>query len=268
MRVLSLGAGVQSTTLALLAAHGEVPMPDVAVFADTGAEPAPVYEHLQWLMSGNVLPFPVVIVSRGNIRTDLLAGVNSTGRRFVTVPFYGRTPGGEQMMARRQCTSEYKLKPIRAWVVAEALRRTGARPRPGFCEMQIGISLDEVERMKPSRVRYIVNTHPLIDLRMRRWDCLRWLERHGYPQPPKSACTFCPFRRNEEWRWLRDRDPAGFEDACRVDEALRENGKAGRFLSDLYLHRTMRPLREADIRSDEERGQRNWLGECEGMCGV
>ena len=35
--VLSLGAGVQSSTLALMAAKGEVtPMPDVAVFADTG----------------------------------------------------------------------------------------------------------------------------------------------------------------------------------------------------------------------------------------
>jgi hypothetical protein len=37
LRVLSLGAGVQSTTLALMAAHGEIgPMPDCAIFADTG----------------------------------------------------------------------------------------------------------------------------------------------------------------------------------------------------------------------------------------
>ena len=269
IRVLSLGAGVQSTTLALMAAHGEVPMPDVAVFADTGAEPAPVFEHLRWLMSPNVLPFPVVVVSRGNIRDDLLAGVNSTtGHRFASIPFFGRTPGRGTMMARRQCTAEYKIRPIRAWVVAEARHRTGARPRPGFCEMQIGISLDEVERMKPSRVRYIVHAHPLLDLGMRRWDCLRWLERRGYPEPPKSACTFCPFRRNEEWRGLRDHDAPGFEDACRVDEALRENGKVGRFDSELYLHRTMVPLRDADIRSDEDRGQSSWLGECEGMCGV
>ncbi len=60
LRVLSLGAGVQSTTLALMAAHGEIgPMPDCAIFADTGWEPAAVYEHLDWLASGNVLPFPI-----------------------------------------------------------------------------------------------------------------------------------------------------------------------------------------------------------------
>ena len=57
LRVLSLGAGVQSTTLALMAAHGEIgPMPDCAIFADTGWEPKAVYEHLAWLRSPNVLP--------------------------------------------------------------------------------------------------------------------------------------------------------------------------------------------------------------------
>lgn len=47
LRILSLGAGVQSTTLALMAAHGEIgAMPDCAIFADTGWEPKAVYEHL------------------------------------------------------------------------------------------------------------------------------------------------------------------------------------------------------------------------------
>lgn len=73
LRILSLGAGVQSTTLALMAEHGEIgPMPDCAVFADTGWDACAVRDHLAWLMSGNVLPFPAYIVANGNIRTDLL----------------------------------------------------------------------------------------------------------------------------------------------------------------------------------------------------
>lgn len=57
MRIISLGAGVQSTTMALMAAHGAItPMPDCAIFADTGWEPIAVYDHLRWLMSPNVLP--------------------------------------------------------------------------------------------------------------------------------------------------------------------------------------------------------------------
>ena len=49
LRVLSLGAGVQSTTLALMVEKGEIPMVDCGIFADVGAEPKAVYEHLDWL---------------------------------------------------------------------------------------------------------------------------------------------------------------------------------------------------------------------------
>ena len=74
LRALSLGAGVQPTTLDLMAAHGAVgPMPDCAIFADTGWEPRAVYEHLDWLMSPNVLPFSVFIVGLGNMRDNLRA---------------------------------------------------------------------------------------------------------------------------------------------------------------------------------------------------
>jgi len=267
LRILSLGAGVQSTTLALMAAAGEVgPMPDCAIFADTGAEPAPVYEHLRWMMGGNVLPFPVHIVQSGDLRADLLAGRNSTGGRFVSIPFHGVSEVGREMMARRQCTEEYKLKPIRKKV--RDLLGNPVRPVAGSVEMWVGISVDEIARMKPSRVKYIENRHPLIELRLRRWDCLQWLRRHEFPAPPKSACTFCPFRRNDEWRWLRDHDPAGFADAVEVDGALRDGDGFGRFKSELFLHRDRVPLAAADIRSDEDRGQMAWAGECEGMCGV
>jgi hypothetical protein len=50
IHILSLGAGVQSSTLALMAAAGEVtPMPTAAIFADTQDEPASVYRWLDWL---------------------------------------------------------------------------------------------------------------------------------------------------------------------------------------------------------------------------
>ncbi len=98
LRVLSLGAGVQSTTLALMAAHGEIgPMPDCAVFADTGWEPKAVYEYLDWLRSPNVLPFPVHIVSAGDLRADLIAGAR--GERWASIPAFTRTvtPAGTEL---------------------------------------------------------------------------------------------------------------------------------------------------------------------------
>lgn len=46
INVLSFGSGTQSTALLLLAAEQKIHV-DLIVFADTGAEPYEVYEHLK-----------------------------------------------------------------------------------------------------------------------------------------------------------------------------------------------------------------------------
>ena len=180
LRVLSLGAGVQSTTLALMAAHGEIgPMPDCAIFADTQDEPADVYEHLRWLMSPNVLPFPVHIVTNGKL-SDKLKGGDEEAR----IPCFVGAGG----LSKRQCTQNYKLRPIRR-KIRELL---GVGPRghvtAGLVESWIGISTDEAIRKKPSGLAFVVNRHPLIEKWMSRNDCKEWLVANGYPLPPKSAC--------------------------------------------------------------------------------
>ena len=71
LKVLSLGAGVQSTTLALMVEKGELPMVDAAIFADTGAEPQAVYDHLTWLKEQ--LSYPVHVVQWRNLKQDLLS---------------------------------------------------------------------------------------------------------------------------------------------------------------------------------------------------
>lgn len=273
MRIISLGAGVQSTTMALMAAHGEIgPMPDCAIFADTGAEPKPVYEHLQWLMSGNVLPFPVHITGKPtSLYEDLMRGTNSgQKRRYASIPAF-LDDGDRGGMGRRQCTKEYKIEPL----MKKQRELLGYAPRKripaGSVEVWIGISTDEAMRVKPAKNKWQVNRWPLIEKRMSRWDCLQWLRRQGYPEPPKSACTFCPFRSNTEWRYLRDVDPAGWSQAIEVDRAIR--GNVSRYARDLrakpYLHRSLKPLEEVDLSTAEERGQINmFINECEGMCGV
>lgn len=276
INVLSLGAGVQSTTLALRAAHGEItPMPDLAVFADTGAEPEPVYRHLEFLKSTNVLPFPIKTVRNGDITADLrknIAGL-SAGKRSASAPFWtvSRDPKNKNAMLSRQCTDAYKLDPIYKFLRREVLGlKPGARaPKVPVITVWIGISTDEAHRAKPSRWPFVENRHPLLEAehRMRRYDCLLWLKRHDYPEPPKSACVFCPYRSNAEWRYLRDRDPAGWAEAQKIDEEIR-GGLRGTD-GPLFLHRTLKPLSEVDIRSDEDKGQASMFGnECEGICGV
>lgn len=268
LRVISLGAGVQSTTMALMAAHGKISMPDCAVFADTQWEPREVYEHLTWLRSASVLPFPVHVVTAGNIRDDILARRQADGGRRAAIPWFTLSPKGERGMGLRQCTSEYKLQPI-ARKVRELLGK-GPRDRipAGAAEILIGISTDEAIRMKPSRQRYMTNRWPLIELGMSRRDCLRWLDGQGYSEPPKSSCVGCPFHSDLYWRKMRDTKPEEWADAVAVDRALRE-GDARGMRSKEFMHSERVPLDQVDLRTDDERGQPDMFGnDCEGMCGV
>jgi len=268
--VLSLGAGVQSTTLALMAAHGVIgPMPDCAVFADTGWEPAAVYDHLSWLTSSNVLPFPVHIVSAGNIRESLLSAAH--GQRWASIPAFTRTldrRGRASIgMMRRQCTSEYKIAPIRRKVRELAGLARKRSPTMPVIEQWIGISMDESVRMKPSFETWRLNRWPLIEERMSRQDCLAWLSRHDYPLPPKSACIGCPFHSDAMWRAMRDGDPGAWSDAVDVDRTIRTGLRGIR--GEVYLHRSGVPLGEADLSTEADRGQLDlFANECDGMCGL
>lgn len=268
LRVLSLGAGVQSTTLALMAAHGEIEAPDLAIFADTQWEPRAVYEHLAWLRSPNLLPFDVWIVTHGNIRQGLIERRNTSGGRFPSIPWHTINPNGSHGLGRRQCSSEYKLTPIMHAIRLRLGKPGRAYIAPRTVEVILGISKDEAGRMKTSRQQYIVNRYPLIEMNMTRWDCLRWLERRGYPKPPKSACIGCPYHSNAYWRELRDNSPDEFTDAVAADAALRQGNNRGMRAIE-FMHQQRVPLGEADLDADLDPRQGDLFGnECEGMCGV
>jgi hypothetical protein len=267
MRVLSLGAGVQSTTLLLMMIHGEIPKTSHAIFADTGWEPKAVYEHLNSLvplMETAGIVFHTV--SNGNLRGDaMLAG------RFASLPFFIRNPDGSAGMVRRQCTNEYKLKPILDKSRELAGLRKGQRSKHHLITSVIGISLDESQRVRDPHRPWIRNEYPLIDLGMSRGDCVRWCSDHGYPRPPRSACIGCPFQTDQRWRALRDNRPEEWRDAVEFDAHLRTQAFRDKspLRGECYLHRSLVPLEQVDLSTDEERGQfRLFDMECTGMCGV
>lgn len=100
-------------------------------------------------------------VNTGDIRADAL----DPRHRFASMPLFTLGPNGERGMARRQCTGEYKIKPIKA----EVRRRLGY-PHPTrvpagvWAQTAIGISVDEIGRARDSDVGYMRNVHPLLDL--------------------------------------------------------------------------------------------------------
>lgn len=267
LRILSLGAGVQSTTLALMAARAEIgPMPDAAIFADTGAEPVAVYRHLDWLETK--LPFPVHRVSAGNLRDEITGAMGGHNRMDARPPFFTASGG----MLRRQCTQDFKILPIVKKVRELIGLQKGQRaPRTAVVEQWIGISCDEAIRMKPSRHPFIQHRWPLVESGMHRRHCLSWCEERQYPKPAKSACTFCPYTDNARWRDMKLNDPESFADAVRIDRLIRPGMPGPRRPKNeaWFVHRDRIPLEEVDLSNDQDRGQIDLFNnECEGMCGL
>lgn len=264
LRVLSLGAGVQSSTLALMIARNEIQPVDCAIFADTGSEPRKVYEWLDWLETQ--LPFPV---HRVIYRSGLLESLKGTlnGQRGASIPFFTDSAGFGTM--RRQCTTEFKVQPITKKLRELVGLKKGQRAPKGktLVVQYIGISFDEAIRMKPSREHWIEHQWPLVERRMTRQHCLQWMQSHNYPMPSKSSCTFCPYHNDGLWRDMKLNDPESWNQAVEVDRMIR--GGVRGTTQKLYLHRSLKPLEEVDFRNAEDFGQVDAFGnECEGMCGV
>jgi hypothetical protein len=263
LTVLSLGAGVQSSTLALMAAKGQIqPMPALAIFADTQAEPADVYAYLATLEK--LLPFPVVRVTQGSLETETLRtwrkkdGHTTVKSSLPTWVF----ANGESKPLMRKCTLDFKVRPIMRHL------RQIRQGRP--VEQWIGISLDEAHRMKDAQKPWLINRWPLIEARMNRHDCLRWLDANGYPPPPRSACAFCPYHSNAEWRRLRDSQPEAWQHAIDFEKRMHQAHQHHQTAKHVpYLHRSCVPLEQVDLSTEEDRGQASlWGNECTGMCGV
>jgi hypothetical protein len=275
LRVLSLGAGVQSTTVYLLALNGKIPAIDFAIFADTQEEPRSVYSHLWWLAQQGA---PILIDSVGSLGAHLQTGRNSSGGRCASIPAFTR-PGWMHTatgMTRRQCTKEYKTA-----LVEQMIRRRcfGLKPRQRLpkgtiVEYIFGISRDEMGRgariqaRLAKQAKWAQPQFPLIDMGWTRSDCKKWLTDHVPHEVPRSACVFCPFKSNDEWRRLKETDPEGWARAVEIDEALRVPGNVANRTYDeqLFVHRSARPLAQADLNQRQQ--SLGFAAECEGMCGV
>jgi hypothetical protein len=279
LSVLNLGAGVQSTTLYLMAVAGEVAF-DVAIFADTQDEPQAVYRHLSWLKT--LVGPPIVTASAGRLGDDLIHGRNTTGHRFAAIPAFTTADEGiTRGMTRRQCSKEYKTE-----VIGKVIRRDilGLKPRQrvprGVTITQaLGITMDEggrarrIARLFAKEYRWSNPVFPLLDRFMTRADCLTWLlERGSVPHDvPRSACVFCPYHSDAEWQRVKD-DPADWARAVEIDNALRQSGSvANRDMRQvMYLHESCKPLSEVVLKPKPRDRQMpmSFYRECEGVCGV
>ena len=248
--VLSWGLGLQSTVLGVMSALGELPRLDLIITADTQWETKQTNEieqfYKKWYVSHGL---DVVTVTGGSV-------MNEGAKEHVHIPFF--TSSGAPL--NRQCTRHFKISPInrylREWLGYPA--SVPPHPPPGSVRQWLGFTIDERQRVKASRVKWLDFSYPLIASNFARWDCIDYLESKGLPVPSKSACIGCPYRSAFEWQDMKANNPDDFLSACKFDEDNRHNPLVadGVESPELYVWRGLIPLADVDFNTLAERDRR------------
>lgn len=220
LRVFSFGGGVQSTAALVLASQGRIDF-RTFVFANVGDDTenpdtlAYIEQHSRPFAAAHDLE--LVDVRRPTRDGETLYARLRRDARSIPIPV--RPTDGAP--GRRSCTSEFKRK-----VIAAYLKARGAMPDTPAV-IGIGISIDEFHRVRgDSDCPWETVEYPLITLRLSRTDCLNIVRAAGLPQPPKSSCWFCPFKRPAEWRDLKRQHPDLFVAAADLERTLHDRSVA------------------------------------------
>lgn len=245
-RILNWGCGLQSTTLAVMSALGDIPKVDLVIHADLGAETKDTVRirdyYCNWLRENGL---NVQIIRTTNIFKN---GMDE----HKHIPFW--TDNGSPL--RRKCTKEIKIRPLRRFIRNYYGYPQTKSPHPpkGEFNVILGIGVEETRRAKLSDVKFITHTFPLIEKSLTRQDCKEYLEEKQLPIPPKSSCIMCPYRNAVEYLDMKKNNPIDFLYAVEFDNLIRSNpiGKAGGVNADrLYIFRNSNwkpePLESADL---------------------
>lgn len=189
--ILSFGAGVNSTALAILAVkdgwRGEI------VFSDTGAEWPETYCYMDYFEREYLAPRGMSVTRLAGLPWQTKDGGISLIERCEKAHII-------PMAGIRWCTAEWKIYPLDRYADGR--------------ETMIGICADEAHRQRG-------RCCPLVDLNIDRRGCIEIIQRAGLDVPQKSGCYICPFQRASQWRELWQRHPDLYARA----EALEANVK-------------------------------------------
>jgi len=253
MNILSCGAGMQSTALALMACenarigsvHPLVPVYDAIIFCDLGHEPPWVYKQVDFIKQAcqdSGLNF--YVLTEKSLYDDYL---NRFGKARVTaIPFWTIGPDGKKAKMCRHCTLDHKIIQIQKFVRHELLGyRKGERSRSedlGAHSMYIGFSNEERQRIFDNRHPFFTNRFPLIEMGYERPDTYRYnLEVWGL-DTKASACCICPFHTNYFFKHLEKEHPASYDAVITIDRLLEKEQPNTKINSSLYISRSRKRI--------------------------
>jgi hypothetical protein len=275
MKILSCGAGMQSTALALMSAenvkkgivHPLVPVYDAIVFCDLNCEPVWVYDQVNFIAAACKhygIPFYIL---ESHIYKDQAQRIQSG--KYIKMPLWTMN-GRKKGKLRRSCTIDYKIEAIQRFVKYELLGyKKYQRPNPadiGAHEMHLGFSAEERSRIFDSKHPMFANKFPLADMGLERSDNYRYVMQEWGLETKASACYICPYHKNYFFAYLRDHYPREYKAVNDFDRILSERPADGMVSSELYLSYSCKRICELtddecnDAQTFSYEGKQIWNG--------
>lgn len=276
MKILSCGAGMQSSALHLMSCENalakirgeppvwpQVPIYDISIFCDLGFEPPWVKKQVEFLANaGHSCGVPLVILD-SPLYTDFME--NFGERRTISIPWWTIRDDGHKSKMPRNCTIDYKVELISKYVRWELLGyKKGQRLREEdkkAHEMHMGFSAEEARRCKENPNPMFVNKFPLVEMVLTRADNYAYIKDVWGLETRASACAFCPFHKNYFFKFLRENEPEQYAQVVGVDELLRDKKPKPPMDSDLFISRSRKRLMDL---TDEDCND----AECFEYCGM
>lgn len=220
----SCGGGRQSVALGVLIIQGRIPKPDIAVIVDTEREKSSTWQYYHSTLKPALAEIGVDLK---RIYKSDFATVDLYRNDDLLIPAF-TVKGDSVGKLPTYCSNEWKQRVVRRY-----LRSVGVQS----CDLYLGISINEADRMKDSGLKWLRHVYPLVDLGLSVDDCVEITRQAGWPPASSSACWMCPNQNQHEWLSLSSAD---FAKAQEFERKARERDPF------IYLTRTAVPLtREA-----------------------
>lgn len=206
--ILNFGGGVDSSALACKLREAEI-VPDLVIFSDTGNERPETYAwiaHFSQAMRSWGWP-AVEIVRYAPVRAPYFTLFENCIVN-KTVPSLAFGAGGCSLKFKGDVMDAFLVGISRGpnahppWPLAAAAWAAGVKPTK-----LIGYDAgpkDSRRKVNTHECEWFYYRYPLREeWSLDRDACIATIQRHGFPPPPKSSCTFCPAMREEEvWAML------------------------------------------------------------------
>lgn len=253
LTALSFSGGKQSSCILWMVLRGDIQKPKnfIVVNADPGMENRDTYPYINLLEKKcKESEIPFLRTSR-NLYREIMDLKKSKKKRFDTPAFYTKNrETGKIGRLNQRCTGAYKIEGmhriVRIWM-DENLGISRFSKRIGndiLCEW-VGFSSDEWHRIKDDtyKRKFAFIEYPLLKLGMTKEDCENYMLKNNLPVPPPSVCNACFANSIETFKKMSQDRPEDFEQACLVDEQIRDLTCIG--VRDLcYVSSTCIPLRQ------------------------